>query len=73
MYRDFQFTLIQINKALCNACCGGNMDIVNFCIAKGADDWDWGLYGACRYSHREIKKKMIDNGAKDCYWCHKCV
>ena len=37
--------------------------IVKLLIEKGANRWDWGLYGACFGRHFEIAKLMIEKGA----------
>jgi ankyrin repeat protein len=44
---------------------GGHIDIVKMMIDKGANDWNWGLRGACRSGHIEIIKLMIDKGANN--------
>jgi hypothetical protein len=34
-------------------------------IAHGANCWDDGLYGACRYGHYDIANLMIAHGGND--------
>ena len=36
------------NSCLCHACEGGNMEIVNLMIKKGAICWSGGLFRACQ-------------------------
>jgi len=44
-------------------------------IEKGANDWNWGLQGACEGGHYELAEWMIEKGAdpKSCRYkvhCH---
>jgi ankyrin repeat protein len=48
---------------LSGACEGGNIEIVNLMIKKGADDWDDGLDYACDGGYTEIVKLMLIKGA----------
>lgn len=45
------------------ACAGGNVDIVNIMITKGATNWSEGMKHACGGGHMEIVKIMIAKGA----------
>ena len=45
------------------ACKGGDIDIVNLMIEKGANDWDQGLHNACVEGHLDIMFLMIIYGA----------
>jgi len=42
-------------------------------ISKGANDWNYGLYGACYGGHMELVKLMISKGATRCYSCEKTI
>ena len=37
-------------------------------ISKGANDWNCGLYDACKGGHKEIVDYMISKGANDWNW-----
>ena len=52
-------------------CCG--IDIVQLMINKGANDWNWGLIGACQEENMDIVQLMINNGATECTYCHKSI
>jgi len=62
---DF-FIFLNWNSGLAGACEGGNMEKVEFMIAKGATDWNCGLAQACKCGNMEIIKLMIAKGATDC-------
>ena len=34
-------------------------------ISKGANNWNYGLYGACKGGHKEILNYMISKGANN--------
>ena len=61
--------IAQRTKLLCKnicmrgACQGGHMNIVEFMIGKGANDWNGGLY--CTRWNPDIIKLMIEKGADD--------
>ncbi len=61
------------NWGLYGACKGGNINIINMMIDKGAYDWNWGLDGACKGGHIDIVKMMIANGADNCGYCNKTM
>jgi len=42
-------------------------------IEKGAYNWNWGLYDACKNDYIDIVKLMIDKGATECWNCHKSM
>ncbi len=44
-------------------CQRGNMEMVMLMIEYGANEWNYGLYGACGSGHTSIAKLMIDRGA----------
>ncbi len=41
------------NQILYGACRDGHIEIVNFIIQCGANDWNYGLYGICRGGNLE--------------------
>lgn len=41
----------------------GNIEIVECCVDRGANDWNWGLVSACYGGHKEIAELMIEYGA----------
>jgi len=53
------------NKGLSGACKGGNIELVNLMIAKGANNWNLGLRSACKGGNAELANLMISKGAKD--------
>ncbi len=44
-------------------CQSSNIDVVNLTITLGANDWDWGLRGACRGGQLKLANSMITHGA----------
>ena len=44
---------------------GGHMEIVQFLISKGANDWNNGLYYSCRGGHMDMVQLMIEKGADE--------
>jgi len=56
-----------------SACCGGNMELVNFIIEKGGDDWNQGLKQAALSGNMElfkflaVKRTMTLDGLKEAY------
>ena len=48
---------------------GGNIEIVNLMIQKGADNWSFGLGEACWKGNVEIVNLLIQKGATSCGWC----
>ncbi len=53
------------NVGLASACEGGQKEIVELMIEKGANNFDRGLYNACVGGHKEIIELMISKGAND--------
>ncbi len=45
--------------------CGAHLEIINWLIEKGANDWNKGLINACRSGNIDIAYLMIENGADD--------
>ena len=55
-----------------NACCGSNINVVNYLIEKGingVDMWNHGLFLGCQNKQSEIIKLMIEKGANHCMNC----
>ncbi len=40
-------------------------ELVELMLQKGANNWNFGLYGACRGGHKELAELMIQKGAND--------
>lgn len=57
-----------VNAGLIYACNGGNTNIVQLMIERGANNWDYALSGACEYGHMDIVEHMIEKGATDWNW-----
>lgn len=54
------------DQGLRGACGGGQEEIINLMIEKGATDWDWGLSAVCYKgpkNHEKIVEMMIAKGA----------
>ena len=49
-------------------CFGGNKEIVELMIEKGANDWNKALRNACKGGKKEIVELMIEKGANDWNW-----
>jgi len=43
----------------------GHRDLIDFCILKGADDWNGGMHGAAERGHRDLVEFFISKGADD--------
>ena len=54
---------INIDFIMAYACQGGNIDMVNLMIARGACHWNWGLERACAGNNPDIADMMIQHGA----------
>lgn len=56
---------LSINKIyyFYNACCGGNIDIINYFIKINVYNFNYGLIGACVGKQKEIVKLMINYDA----------
>ena len=64
-----------IDSQLLRAAKGGYIDVIELLIRKGANDWNYGLYGACRGGSIEAAKLMIRRGANQWtvgFWCACC-
>ena len=60
------------NSALIGACRGGYRELIDLCVANGADDWNGALEAACRCGHRELIDFCVANGATNwggAFWC----
>jgi len=40
-----------------------NIDLIQFFIQKGANKWNWGMYGAARGGHKDLVDFFIEKGA----------
>jgi len=58
------------NKAVEELAKGGmkNIDLINFFIEKGANNWDFGMYGAAIRGNRDLIQFFIDKGANNWDW-----
>jgi hypothetical protein len=59
---EYDFDYLDLDIALEDACEGGNLEVVQFLIDKGARYWHGGFVGACKGGHIDIVKLMIDKG-----------
>ncbi len=57
-----------MNAGLNGACYGGNKEIVELLLDKGANDFNKGLAHACYGGHKEIVELMLDKGATNFNW-----
>lgn len=57
-------SLDELNDGFIDACIHGHLEIVNFLIASGANNWSCGLASACGNGHLKIVQLMINKGAK---------
>lgn len=55
------------NEGMAYACEGGNKEIVELMIKKGANYWNLGMSRACFGAKKEIINLMIEKGANDWY------
>jgi len=46
-------------------CLGGNKELVQLMIQKGATQWNDGLIGACEGGHLEIVQYLIEKACKE--------
>lgn len=55
------------NKSMKKLSKGGieNLDLINYFISKGADDWNGGLYAATERGDNDLINFFIDKGARD--------
>ena len=56
---------ILVSILLEDSCYGGNMQIVELMIEKGATYWNCGLYGACQGGNMKIVELIMEKGACD--------
>jgi len=56
-----------LNNALCKLSKGGlkNFDLIYYLIGKGADNWNWGLYGAIIANDKTLIYYFIKKGANN--------
>ena len=57
-----------MDEAMENAAKGGDKDLVDFFISKGANQWDWGMEGAAEGGHKDLVDFFISKGAYDWDW-----
>ena len=58
-------TVRTMNALMAVAAEGGHLPIVEYFISKGADDWDWGMFGAAKGGHLSLVEYFISKGAND--------
>ena len=58
--------LMRKDKLLKEAACLGQLDMINFLIEKGANDWNFGMYGAAKGGRLDLVESFIQKGAD--YW-----
>ena len=68
LYREKKIITIRLLDCTSNfilriACSEGDIELVNYAISKGADDWNEGCEEACRKGHKEIAELMLSKGA----------
>lgn len=63
-----EYTKSDLNFGLASAARGGHIDIINFLISKGADEWNMGLDGAAEGGYKNLMDFFISRGA--CIWDH---
>ena len=54
---------MELQKSNIKALECNNINIIRLMIEKGANNWNNGLYYACKGGHMEIVKLMIERGA----------
>ena len=58
-----------MNQAMLNAAEGGDKDLIDFFISKGADNWwDYGMIYAALGGHKDLVDFFISKGANDWNW-----
>ena len=62
-----------MESGLLGACHGGYKELVEFMIAKGADDRNMALYGTCSEGYKELTQLIIGAGADRCLYCDKSI
>ena len=58
----------RFNSGLYHGCRDGSRDLVDFCISRGADDWNMSLYYASKFGHLDLVKLFIEHGASHYGW-----
>ena len=56
---------MKLNKCMKAAAKNDNADLVNFCIHKGADDFNEPMVWAAGGGHIDVVRLMIDHGANE--------
>ena len=54
-----------VNYGMYGAAGGGNKELVEFFIHKGAWDWNWGMRGAAEGGYKELVDLFVKKGAND--------
>jgi hypothetical protein len=65
--RDTQ-NVLSIDSALLGACEGGQMELAQWCVDKGATHFNSALHGACQGGSMELAQWCVDKGATDFNW-----
>ncbi len=56
------------NNELLNASARGDLDMINFMISEGADEFNYGLYYASVKGYLNLVELMVSKGANDFNW-----
>lgn len=59
------FDLKKLNSKFKKQCINGNIDSIKRLLKKGANDFNVGLFIACKYGHINVVKLMLKKGAND--------
>jgi len=62
-----------LNKSMAHAAGNGYLNVVEYLVEKGSNDWNWGLSCACFGRHKKIMMMMIKKGATKCKTCDKTL
>ena len=54
-----------VNFAMRKAARGGDKDLVDFFISKGANDWNYGMFYAAQGGHKDLAEFFISKGANN--------
>jgi hypothetical protein len=56
------------NKGLEEAAKNGHVDLVEYFVSQGANDWNLGMSGAALGGHMHLVKYFVSRGANDWNW-----
>ena len=59
---------VSLYHCLGDAAREGHVDLVEYLVSKGANDWDSGMESASRGGHLELVKYFVSKGANDWVW-----